>query len=195
MNGTAYDVVDRLKDQGIPFLVIGGIVAIIYGVERATFDIDLAVPRDKGIVRSIIDILCESGFTHIHDPATREYRGEIDDLSIEDYMAMDSWRFKRGNNELMVDILLTDYGVLLSMKDREIYAEKDGHRFPIPTRVDIAKYKAIAGRPKDFEDIRELLRLLTMDELEALVEFGNTKAWALAPAFLDLFTHELRSRS
>jgi hypothetical protein len=51
------DILRKLNSKGIPHMIIGGVPAILYGVERPTYDIDIAVPEDLAVLTEIIDIL------------------------------------------------------------------------------------------------------------------------------------------
>jgi len=55
------DVFRCLKKHKVKYLVIGGIAAVLYGVPRATFDLE---GKEKGTGRNFIDLLFSSNMIY-----------------------------------------------------------------------------------------------------------------------------------
>jgi hypothetical protein len=48
--------------NNVRYLVIGGIAAVLYGVPRATFDLDVLIEPSKENAQRLLDALAEIGF-------------------------------------------------------------------------------------------------------------------------------------
>jgi len=55
------DVFKCLKEHKVKYLVIGGIAAVLYGVPRATFDLDILIQATPGNVRKLLGALLQVG--------------------------------------------------------------------------------------------------------------------------------------
>lgn len=47
------DILLKLEDLDIPYVIIGGFAATLYGITRATFDIDIIVDLDETRIRDL----------------------------------------------------------------------------------------------------------------------------------------------
>ncbi len=51
------DVVQRMNEHGVQFIIIGGWAAIIHGAARTTNDVDLVYGRDPENLRRLVEAL------------------------------------------------------------------------------------------------------------------------------------------
>src|SRR5687767_13655178 len=56
------DVFKSLNSRGAKYLVIGGAAAVVHGVPRTTFDIDLLIEPSFDNAKKLLEALLESGF-------------------------------------------------------------------------------------------------------------------------------------
>jgi predicted nucleotidyltransferase len=54
------DVFASLQKHQVKYLIIGGIAAVLYGVPRATFDLDILIEATPGNARRLLDALVEA---------------------------------------------------------------------------------------------------------------------------------------
>ncbi|MCP5104696.1 MAG: hypothetical protein GY950_15030 [bacterium] len=50
-----------MKEHKVKYLVIGGIAAVLYGVPRATFDLDILIEATPQNVQKLLDALLQAG--------------------------------------------------------------------------------------------------------------------------------------
>ena len=55
-------VFSSFQKHDVRYLVIGGIAAVLYGVPRATFDVDILIEATPGNAQRLLDALEEAGF-------------------------------------------------------------------------------------------------------------------------------------
>lgn len=100
---SADEILRRLVERGVDFVVIGGIAAVLHGSARNTFDLDICFAGDDANVAALGDVLTALGELDVHArppgaPAYPELRRNADryDLggfnvsvaSVDDLIAM-----------------------------------------------------------------------------------------------------------
>jgi hypothetical protein len=56
------DVFSSFQKYNVRYLVIGGIAAVLHGVPRATFDLDILIEATEENAQRLLDALAESQF-------------------------------------------------------------------------------------------------------------------------------------
>lgn len=148
-----------LLDEGVSFIVIGGMAASIHGSVRATFDLDVVYERSRDNVERLVRALA---------PLHPYLRGAPPGLPFQ----WDRETILHGLNfTLMTDI--GDLDLLGEIVGGGGYREllphaREVEAFGIRCRVlaieKLIEVKRAAGRPKDFEAIAELELILERTE-------------------------------
>jgi len=129
--------------------VLGGIAAVLYGVPRATFDLDILIEAAPDNVAKLLTAFQEAGL------------GTASLISVEELLANEITVFK---DRVRIDVQTSTPGLTFAdawkHKETMHYKEKE---FYIVTREDLIASKVAAGRDVDLEDVR-LLRLEDQDE-------------------------------
>ena len=136
------DVFRSLSDHDVRYVVIGGVAAIVHGVPRTTFDVDLLIEPSEANVARLLAALEKAGIgtaalTTPHDVLTHEITVFRDTIRI--------------------DVQTRTPGV--SFEDaweRRERREVGKTLYWILSRADLIATKRAAGRPKDLEDVRVL---------------------------------------
>ncbi len=156
-------IIERMNDEGVEYLVAGGIAVNLYGFIRATMDLDVLMLLDDVNTGKFIKIVKELGY-HPGVPVA------IDDLS--DPVKRLEWISKKNmkvfsvynpeNSMEHVDILLEDnIGFRQAYSRREII--KTGNlTISLVNIDDLIRLKEIAGRERDKNDIRALRKIKEM---------------------------------
>ena len=136
------DVFESFQKHDVKYLVIGGIAVVLYGVPRATFDLDILVEATRENACRLLDALREAGF----GTATLTNADEI--LSNEITIFKDRVR---------IDVQTKTPGIpFKDAWDRKNVMAYQGQRFYITCLQDLIASKRAAGRPVDLEDVRLL---------------------------------------
>ncbi len=135
-------VFKSFQKHDVKYVVIGGIAAVIYGVPRATFDLDILIEASPENARRLLDALEDAGM----GTATLTTADEI--LSNEITIFKDRVR---------IDTQTTTPGLLFE----EAWARKQtmryqGQQFFVVSLEDLISSKRAAGREVDLEDVRLL---------------------------------------
>jgi hypothetical protein len=144
----AFDWITTLLDElGHPYVVVGGLAAIVYGSKRPLFDIDLDVPMFA--LREIADRA--QAYVTFGPSRFRDEQFDIELLTL-----------RYGEQEIDLtaaeDVLLFDRGaatwrqVPTDLKAGELH-EVFGKRVPVMGRDALLAYKPMLARDLDLEDV------------------------------------------
>jgi hypothetical protein len=146
-------MIDRLQTvfasfqkNDVRYLVIGGIAAVLYGVPRATFDLDILIEPTKENAQKLLNALVEIGF----GTAQMTSADEIVDNEITIF-----------TDRIRLDVQTSTPGIRFddAWRQRTIMIY-EGQEFDVVSLADLIKSKTAAGREVDLEDVR----ILTADE-------------------------------
>jgi tRNA nucleotidyltransferase/poly(A) polymerase len=138
------DVFASFQKHEVRYIVIGGIASVLYGVPRATFDLDILIDATPENVQRLLDALLEAGM------------GTASLTNVEEILSNEMTIFK---DRVRIDVQTSTPG--LSFKDawaNRNTLEYQGQSFHVASREDLIAMKKAAGRTIDLEDVR-LLRL------------------------------------
>jgi hypothetical protein len=135
----------------VKYVVIGGIAAILHGVPRATFDLDLLIDATPENAQRLLDALLDAGL------------GTAALTSAPDVLANEITIFK---DRVRVDVQTSTPGLRFADAwSRRKTVTFQGQEFFILSKEDLVRSKRAAGRPVDLEDVR-LLELPGADDAE-----------------------------
>ena len=136
------DVFASFQKHNVKYVVIGGIAAILYGVPRATFDLDILIEAKSDNVQRLLTALLDAGL------------GTASLTSVDDLLAHEITIF---NDRVRIDVQTTTPGLLFdkAWQARETM-EYQGQGFYVVSRGDLLASKRAAGRAVDLEDVRLL---------------------------------------
>lgn len=133
----------------VKYLVIGGIAAVLYGVPRATFDLDVLIEPTKENAQRLLDALAEIDF------------GTAQLTSADDIVATEITIF---TDRIRLDVQTSTPGILFEDAwARRATMTYGGQSFEVVSLADLIQSKTSAGREVDLEEVR----LLTAAEEES----------------------------
>jgi hypothetical protein len=145
-------VFESFQRHEVRYVVIGGIAAVLYGVPRATFNLDILIESSPENARRLLDALLDAGM----DTASL--------TNADDILANQITIFK---DRVRIDVQISTPG--LDFQDawkRRKTMEYQGQTFYVVSREDLISSKRAAGRDVDLEDVRLLdIMIATGDRL------------------------------
>lgn len=136
------DVFKSFQKYNVKYLVIGGIAAVLYGVPRATFDLDIIIEASEENARRLLDALLDAGLS----TASLTNKEEI--LSHEITIFKDRVR---------IDAQTKTPGLIFEDAwKRKQTMNYQGQEFYVTCFEDLVASKKAAGRTVDLEDVRLL---------------------------------------
>ncbi|MFN0198132.1 MAG: DUF6036 family nucleotidyltransferase [Planctomycetaceae bacterium] len=136
------DVFASLQSHDVRYVVIGGIAAVLHGVPRATFDLDILIDPTIPNAERLLQALHATGF------------GTADLIDAHRLLKNEITVF---NDRVRIDVLTSTPGLLFSDAwDRRQTMEFQQQQFFVASRQDVIDSKKAAGRSRDLEDVRVL---------------------------------------
>ena len=136
------DVFRSFQEREVRYVVIGGIAAVLHGVPRATFDLDILIDPTPDNAHRLLAALAEAGM------------GTALLTTAESVLANEITVFK---DRVRVDVLTTAPGLTFERvwTERQTmqYMNQD---FFVISRRDLIVSKRASGHPVDLEDARLL---------------------------------------
>jgi len=136
------DVFASLQQNNVKYVVIGGIAAVLHGVPRATFDLDILIEATPENAQRLLAALESAQFSTVAL------------TSIEDLLAHEITIFR---DWVQVDVQTSTPGIdfATAWRNRETL-NYQGQEFYVVCKADLIASKRAAGRAKDLEDVRLL---------------------------------------
>jgi hypothetical protein len=133
------------QKNDVRYLVIGGIAAVLYGVPRATFDLDILIQPTKQNAQKLLEALAQLNF------------GTADMITADELVDTEITIF---TDRVRLDVQTSTPGILFDEAwPRRVTMSYNGQVFDVVSLADLIKSKTAAGREIDLEDVR-LLKLV-----------------------------------
>jgi hypothetical protein len=142
-------MLNRLKDvfasfqrHEVRYIVIGGIASVLYGVPRATFDLDILIDATPENTQHLLDALLDAGM------------GTADLTNVNEILSNEITIFK---DRVRIDVQTSTPGLTF----QDAWAHRNtlkyqGQSFYVASRQDLISSKKAAGRVVDLDDVRLL---------------------------------------
>ena len=139
------NVFESFQRHNVRYVVIGGIASVLYGVPRATFDLDILIEPTPENAQRLLEALFDSGL------------GTASLIDAQELLSNEITVFK---DIVRIDVQTSSPGLIFNEAwDRRNTMEYQNHKFHVVSLQDLINSKRAAGRDIDLEDVR-LLELL-----------------------------------
>jgi hypothetical protein len=136
------DVFASFQRHDVRYLVIGGIAAILHGVPRATFDLDILIEASPDNAQRLLDALTDAQL------ATATL------ITADELLAHEITIFR---DRVRIDVQTYTPGI--KFEDawrRRVAMSYQDCEFYVATKDDVIASKRAAGRDQDLEDVKML---------------------------------------
>lgn len=155
-----FEIIKHLQENDIRYLLAGGLASNLYGVERATRDIDLIIDFEKENLIKFEKVVKSLGFHEriplfardLWDP---KYRKML--LEEKNMIAFSYYNAPRG--ELVIDLILNSPQSFETMWASKAIRNDGGTTLYLVNVEHLIEMKEIANRPQDQYDVIQLKRL------------------------------------
>ena len=136
------DVFKSLENHKVRYLVIGGIAAILYGVPRATFDLDIIIEATEQNADKLLHALLEAKL------------GTASLITAEKLIKNEITVFE---DRVRIDVQTSTTGIIFKKAwKKRVAMTYRGQTFFVVSRDDLISSKLAAGRNIDLEDVKIL---------------------------------------
>jgi hypothetical protein len=142
-------VFESFQQHEVKYVVIGGIAAVLYGVPRATFDLDILIDATSENAQRLLDALLDAGM------------GTASLTNVDEILSNEITIFK---DRVRIDVQTITPGLRFqdAWKHRKTM-KYQGQSFYVASLGDLISSKQAAGKDIDLEDVR-LLELPNKEE-------------------------------
>jgi predicted nucleotidyltransferase len=137
---------ERLAASGIDYMVIGGQAVLMYGEPRLTRDIDITLGLDASAFGMIVALAEELGLRIIV---------ENPEEFVQRTMVLPAVETETG---VRVDFIFSNSEYERQALARTTFIDVEGTKVRFATIEDVVIHKLVAGRERDIEDVRSILR-------------------------------------
>ncbi len=130
------------QSHDVKYVVIGGIAAVVHGIPRATFDLDILIEASPENAQRLLDALLAADL------------GTAALITAQELVAQEITVFK---DRVRIDVQTSTPGITFhSAWQRRETMTYQGQEFYVVSRADLIASKRAAGRDVDLEDVRML---------------------------------------
>lgn len=160
-------LVEALDAAAIPYFVMGGLAVTIWGLPRATFDLDLTLLLPVERTPALIAAVEAAGF-EVDAPLRAGYRDVLAGMEKSSL----AWTTAEGVR-VEVDLFFVTTAFQEAAFARRVRVPFVGGRtLWVVTPADLILFKLLAGRAKDLADVQNLLAV------QGAPEPGHLRGWA-----------------
>ena len=138
-------VADAMHQIRSRWYLFGAQAATLWGRPRLTADVDITVQIRTDQIDEFRDAMKRQGFTLRFDDPEFVNRTRV-------------FPFLHQATGVPVDVVLAGPGLEEEFLDRAVNVRVEGATIPVISPEDLVVTKVLAGRPKDIEDVRGVLR-------------------------------------
>ena len=156
MTSRFLEILNRLHDNHVKFVIVGGVAAALHGGQRVTFDLDIVPSLAPESWVAAVDLLWQLGARpRIPEPLERLRDVEhVKRWQAEKGMLALNFRSTDGSTE--VDLLVSESSRIDQLLQRAKAVTVEGRTFFVASIDDLIQMKRQAGRPQDLLDISQL---------------------------------------
>ena len=159
------DFTRLFEHRGLPYALMGGLAVRVYGISRATYDIDftLAIPRER--LTELYEAVRGLGYTV---PEAYE-SGWVDQVA---GMPLVKFRLYLQGYGIDIDVFLAESQFQLQLLARRRRETLDDQTVWLVSPEDLVLLKLLAGRPRDVADVGDVLFI------QGQLDEGYLRRWA-----------------
>lgn len=136
------EVFRSFQEHKVKYVVIGGIASILYGIPRATFDLDIPIEASSENTKRLLDALEDAGLR------------TASLTNVEEVLANEITIFK---DRVRIDVQTLTPGLKFQDAwERKETMDYQGQKFYVLSLQDLISSKKASGRDVDLEDVRLL---------------------------------------
>ena len=136
------DVFKSFQQHEVRYVVIGGIAVVLYGVPRATFDLDILIEATPENAQRLLDALIDARM------------GTATLTNVDEILANEITIF---NDRVRIDVQISTPGLQFETAwERKQNMQYQGQTFYVVSLDDLIRSKRAAARDVDLEDVRLL---------------------------------------
>jgi predicted nucleotidyltransferase len=156
MDGSFLDVLRRLHDAHVEFVIVGGVAAALHGGSRVTFDLDVVPRLASPSWQAAVELLWSLGARPLIPDSLERIRDTDQVRTWRREKGMLALNFRTPDGAIDVDLLVAESDQFDALRTNAVTIGVDGRTFAVASIDDLIAMKERAARPQDHLDIAEL---------------------------------------
>ncbi len=160
-SGDFEQIFAALQENGVRYLVVGGVAVVLHGYPRFTADLDLVLSLTGDNVRSAIKALSTLGYRPRAPVAMEDFadlQTRLAWMQEKQLTVFSLWSVAHPATE--IDLFVEEPFPFEEAFARAVIADIGGVKITVVSIEDLKNLKRQSARPKDWEDIRALEALM-----------------------------------
>ena len=153
VRGVVLRLIELLEDRGIEYMVMGGIAVPIWGIPRATYDVDITLSVDEAGMVAFLDAVKAAGFT-VDESFQKGFRDVLHGM---EKLAIEWW--SQNARRVEVDVFLVTTPYQRAAFSRRVRVRLDNREMWVLSAADLLLHKLVANRLKDLADVQNVLAI------------------------------------
>jgi hypothetical protein len=150
------EILNRLHDSHVDFVIVGGVAAALHGSPRATFDLDIVPSLAPESWAAAVNLLWSLG-ARPRIPESLERIRDVDQVRRwQKEKGMLALNFRIPDGSVEVDLLVSESERFDALSQRALKVPVEHRVFLVASIDDLISMKRHAGRPQDLLDIDQL---------------------------------------
>ncbi len=157
------ELICGLADNGVAFIICGGMAAVYHGVERMTMDLDLSLDMQSGNVKRFLDTVLRLGLVpRAPVPAEALLEPETLERFVREKNARVFTFWDPASPYRQIDVFLTEDLAYSLLEDQTVPAQVDGRTVRVLSAKKLLDLKSRIRNPRDKDrlDIEALETIL-----------------------------------
>jgi hypothetical protein len=147
----------RLEQDGVDYLVVGGVAVMLHGVVRMTADLDLMVALTEENLKKFVSIMKDLGYRPRVPVTADSFISEVNRKTWIEEKNMQVFSFLHPDRAIsLIDVFVTEPISYRDLKEDEVVKMLDDIQIRVVSIAGLISLKRLAGRPQDLEDIKSL---------------------------------------
>jgi hypothetical protein len=153
------EILNRLHDHNVDFVIVGGVAAVLHGGSRVTFDLDIVPSLSPQSWQAAVDLLWSLG-ARPRIPESLDRIRDVDQVRCwQNEKGMLALNFRTPDGSTEVDLLVSESDQFEALRQRGVQLKVGDRTFFVASIDDLIAMKLRAGRPQDLLDVTELQNL------------------------------------
>lgn len=144
------EFVDIFEGMQIPYVLMGGMAVAAHGLPRPTHDVDFTISLPRERLSDLYQAATKAGYTV---PEGFE-GGWVDEVAGMPLVRVQTW--VRGKS-VDIDLFLAESRYQRELLNRKVRVQVEGLEAWLVSPEDLILLKLLAGRPRDYGDIVDIL--------------------------------------
>ena len=154
-----------LYEEGVKYLVVGGVAVNLHGYLRGTGDLDVSVLLEEENLAKMTEAMRKLGYVERLPIKIQELQNEAFAKKLMEERNLLAFSYMPdGDVPVIVDVVVDGSLRFKELFERSVVKKLDGLDVPVISIDDLIDFKKKAGRPKDLEDLRWLVNSKKLDE-------------------------------